>query len=62
MATQIWFGVATAAAQISTVTIGTYDATTTYKVTIGGQTISTVGTGGTNATTATALKNLLIAS
>ncbi|HXE43069.1 MAG TPA: hypothetical protein VN516_08595, partial [Candidatus Baltobacteraceae bacterium] len=62
MATQNWLGIATAVSQVTTVTIGTYDATTTYKVTIGGQTISTLGTGGTNATTATALKNLLAAS
>lgn len=58
-ATCKWRGDAPAVAQVTTVTIGTYDATTTYKVTINGKTISTLGTGGTNATTATAFQALL---
>jgi hypothetical protein len=61
-ATCKWRGDAPAIAQATTVTVGTYDVTTTYKVTINGKTISTAGTGGTNATTATALQLLLNAS
>lgn len=62
MSTVRWAPKVTAVQQVTTVTIGTYDAATTYKVTINGKTVSTVGTGGTNATTATALQALLAAS
>lgn len=48
-------------AQVTTITIDSYDAATTYRVTINGKVISTVGTGGTTATTATALFDLLAA-
>src|SRR5438067_3371208 len=57
-----WKGTAASVAQVTTVTVGTYDAATTYKVTINGKTVSQVGTGGTNATTAAALQALLAAS
>jgi hypothetical protein len=57
-----WQGGAPLTAQISTVTIGTYDATTTYSVSFGNYKISQIGTGGTNATTAAALVALLQAS
>lgn len=60
--TNRWTGNTVAGAQVDTVTIGTYDATTTYSVTIGNKTISQIGTGGTNATTAAALQTLLAAS
>ena len=62
MATQTWVGRAAAVAQVASATITAYDATTTYKVTIGTKVISTVGTGGTVTTTATALAALLNAS
>ncbi|MGH2437495.1 MAG: hypothetical protein ACRDFA_10920, partial [bacterium] len=62
MATKRWLGTAVAVAQISTVTITAYDIATSYKVTIGGVTVSVVGQGGTTTTTATALKNALAAS
>jgi hypothetical protein len=50
-----WRGIATAVAQVTTVQITGYDAATTYKLTVGGQVVSTVGTGGGVNTTATAL-------
>lgn len=62
MATKYWLGTATAVAQVSTGEITGYDAATTYTVTIGNATVSTVGTGGTSATTATALVSALNAS
>lgn len=62
MATKYWRGTAAAVAQVARATITAYDATTTYKVTIGGVTISQIGTGGTVSTTATALVALLNAS
>jgi hypothetical protein len=43
-------------------TLDSYDASTTYTVTINGKAISSVGTGGTTSTTATALRALLNAS
>jgi len=57
-----WIGGAPAVADVATVTLTAYDATTTYKITRNGKTVSTVGTGGTTATTATALQALLAAS
>jgi hypothetical protein len=62
MSVNVWRGDAPAVAQVTTVTIGTYDVTTTYSVTINGKSVSTLGTGGTAATTATALQGLLAAS
>lgn len=62
MATRRWLGIQAAVKQVTTVTISAYDVNTTYKVTIGGVTISQVGTGGTTSTTATALQGLLSAS
>ena len=59
MANVTFRGDAPTVAQVDTITIGTYDASTTYKVTINGKTISTPGTGGTNITTAAALAALL---
>lgn len=55
MSKPIWIGQAAAVAQVVTVTLTAYDATTTYKLTIGGVTVSTLGTGGTTTTTAAAL-------
>lgn len=46
-------------AQVVTVTLTGYDATTTYKITIGNITVSVLGVGGTVATTAAALLTAL---
>ena len=62
MATVYWIGGATAVAQVWSGTITGYDVATTYTVTIGDQTISTVGTGGTANATAVALVALLNAT
>lgn len=62
MANIILTGDATAVAQVISGTLDTYDAATTYTVTINGKAISTVGTGGTTSTTATALRALLNAA
>lgn len=59
MAVVTFRGDAPAVAQVDTITITAYDASTTYKITINGKVISTVGTGGTTATTAAALYALL---
>src|SRR3990172_2738003 len=61
MSTKYWIGGAPAVKQIQTISITAFDAATTYKATIGGQTISQVGTTDAN-TTATNLKNQLAAS
>jgi hypothetical protein len=55
MATKYFIGNATSVAQVTSVQITGYDVATTYKITVGGVVISTVGTGGTAATTAAAL-------
>jgi hypothetical protein len=47
-----WIGEATAVAQITTIAISTYDAATTYKLTIGGVTVSAIAAGSTTATAA----------
>ena len=66
MATQRWIGNAPSIAQVDTITLGTYDVTTTWTVAFGagagGVSFSTVGTGGTTTTTAAALKALIAAS
>lgn len=62
MATRSWRGDAPAVAMVVTVQITGYDAATTYKITINGKVVSTVGTGGTASTTASALQALLAAS
>lgn len=62
MADIVFVGDAAAVQQVSTGTLDTYDAATTYTVTINGKSISTVGTGGTTSTTATALRALLNAA
>jgi hypothetical protein len=62
MADIVFVGDAPAVANVQTGTLDTYDAATTYIVTIGGRTVSTVGTGGTTSTTATALRAALNAS
>jgi hypothetical protein len=49
-------------AQVRDGNITAYDASTTYKVTINGRTVSQVGTGGTTTTTATAFATALNAS
>ncbi len=59
MSTVKWRGDAPVVAQITTITLTAYDVTTTYKVTVNGKVISTVGVGGTTTTTATALLALL---
>lgn len=51
-----------AVAQVRSATITAYDVTTTYKITINGKVVSTLGTGGTVTTTAAALVVLLLAS
>ena len=62
MADIIFAGDAAAVVNVQTGTLDTYDVATTYKVTIGGKVISTVGTGGSTSTTATALRTLLNAT
>lgn len=62
MTTPIWKGDAPLVAQVRDANITGYDAGTTYKVTINGKTISTLGTGGSATTTATAFAILLNAS
>lgn len=53
MATTRWRGDAPAVAQVQTITIGTNDVSTTYKVTINGKTVSVPGdAGGASATAA----------
>jgi len=59
MATQRWRGDAPATAQVQTITIGTNDVTTTYKVTINGKTVSVPGNAGGASATATDLLNAL---
>lgn len=59
MANLYWNGQAQAVKQVSTVTFGTYDATTTRKITIGGQTISAVDSGSTLTAALAALAVLL---
>src|ERR1044072_3073891 len=49
-------------AQVRDANITAYDASTTYKVTINGRTVSQIGTGGTATTTATAFATALNAS
>src|SRR5437870_1231320 len=55
MATNRFTGGASAIAQVSTVTITADDVTTTYKLTINGKVISTLGTGVSTTATAAAL-------
>lgn len=62
MATIRWTGGAKKVAQVRQQTLTAYDTATTYTVTIGNKTISSVGTGGTVTTTAAALVTLLNAS
>lgn len=62
MASISWLGGAPATQWVETVTLTAYDVATTYKLTINGKTISTIGTGGTVTTTAAALVVLLNAS
>jgi len=59
MSTTRWRGDAPAVAQVQTVTIGTNDVTTTYKVTINGKTVSVPGDAGGANSTATDLLNAL---
>src|SRR6516225_9532254 len=62
MATTRWRGDAPAVAQVQTVTIGTNDVSTTYKVTINGKTVSVPGDAGGASATATDLANAFKAS
>lgn len=55
MATKYWIGRALAVAQVGTFTVTAYDVATTYSLTVGGKSVSTIGTGGTTTTTAAAL-------
>src|SRR3990172_4453638 len=55
MANKYWIGAAAAVAQVSTGTIGVYDAATTYRITINGVSVSSIGAGSANAV-ATALR------
>ncbi len=57
-----WLGGAVATAMTVTITISSYDASTTYKISIGSKTVSVVGSGGTTTTVATALTAALVAS
>jgi hypothetical protein len=57
-----WRGDAPKVAQVTTVQITAYDASTTYEITMNGKVVSTAGTGGTASTTAAALQVLLAAS
>jgi hypothetical protein len=62
MASPRFTGNAPLVAQLQTITVGTYDNTSTYKLTIGNKVVSVVGSGGSAATTATALLAALNAS
>lgn len=62
MSTRIWEPKAVAVAQVSTIQITADDAATTYKVTIGGITISVAGSGSGVNQTASDLKDALDAS
>ena len=61
MTTKFWLGQADEVAQVSTVQITAYDATTNYKMTIGGEVVSVVGTTDADGT-ASALQVALEAS
>jgi len=52
MADIFWLGQSTAVAQVDTVQITAFDATTTYTLTVGGHTVSVVGTTDVNTTAA----------
>lgn len=62
MATIRWRGDAPAVAQVQTITVGTNDGSTTYKVTINGKTVSVPGDAGGASATATDLANALKAA
>ena len=62
MATQYWLGNAPAVAMVATQTLGTYDVTTTRKITIGGVTVQAVDSGGTLTAALTALAAACTAS
>ena len=62
MANKYWVGGAEAVKQVTTAQVTADDAATTYKVTIGGVTVSTAGSGTGVNDTATAIKNSLEAS
>jgi hypothetical protein len=62
MSTIRWRGDAPAVAQVQTITIGTNDVTTTYKVTINGKTVSVPGDSGGANSTANDLLNALKAT
>jgi hypothetical protein len=55
MATKYWKGTALAVAQVSTVTVGTHDATTLYEIRVNGLTIARSVGAASNTATATAL-------
>src|SRR5260370_27329738 len=59
MSTIRWRGDAPTVAQVQTMTIGTNDVATTYKVTINGKTVSVPGNAGGASATATDLLNAL---
>jgi hypothetical protein len=59
MPTNRWRGDAPAVAQVQTVTIGTNDVATTYKVTINGKTVSVPGNAGGASSTAADLANAI---
>ncbi len=50
MATKYWLGTADAVAQVTTIQVTAYDALTTYKITVGGIVISSVGNTSVNQT------------
>lgn len=62
MGTLYWKGTASTTAQVSAVTFGTYDTSTTRTITVGGVSVSAVDSGGTLTTALTALKNACTAS
>lgn len=62
MATQRWTGAGANVAQVGTITITGYDATTTYRVTMNSKVVGVLGTGGTTTTAAAALQAALAAS
>lgn len=55
MSIRYWLGRVQPRAQVVTITVTAYDATTTYKVTMGVNVVSVLGSGGTTTTVATAL-------
>lgn len=62
MSVNRWIGSAPAISQVVNITIGTYDATTTYALAIGSKSVSVPGQGGSASATAAALQSACAAA